>query len=192
MRHRVLFVLVLCLAAVAVLGIGASAAAADPNFPGVSTAHLAHVWPLDGSWWSGGAGWGDSTAHPAGTPIPAGDDIVIYGEVVLPVKADAEGARQGLLLSVTVKGPRGDVIVRTTEAESPQFWWDVRWYPAADGWWRGWEVFVGQLPAGNYQITFVMHQPETAQIWDYDESGNLVLTVVKAFKWTFKSSFTVQ
>jgi hypothetical protein len=45
-------------------------------------------------------------------------------------------------------------------------------------------VYVGQLPAGTYQVTFVMHQPEAFVAADS--------TVVKAFKKTFRCSFTVQ
>ena len=184
MRHKALFVLVLCLAAVGMLGIGASAAAADPFWPGVSTAHLAHVDPVDGHWWMGGAGWGDATVYASGTPIPAQDSVVIYVAGVWPAKADAEAISQVLLLSVTVKGPGGDVVVKTTEAQSPQSWWPVKWYPAEASWWRGWEAYVGQLPAGTYQVTFVMHQPDTVVTSDS--------TVTKAFKKTFRCSFTVQ
>jgi hypothetical protein len=192
MRHRVLFVLVLCLAAVAMLGIGASAAAADSVWPGVGTAHIAHVVPIDGQWWTGGGGWGDGTAYPAGTPIPAEDSVVIYADAVMPVRADAEAMPQNLLLSLTVTAPDGDIVVATTEAQSLKYWLPVKWYPAANGWWRGWEVFVGQLPAGTYKVTFVLHQPETGMMYDWDDDGNVVLTVVKAFKKTFRSSFTVQ
>jgi len=192
MRRKIVLATVLCLAVAAIVGIGASAAPADPVWPGVSTAHIAHVYPDDGHWWSGGAGWGDGTVYPAGTPIPAEKSIVFYQSAVLPVKADAEGISQGLLLSLKVTAPDGSVVVATTEAQSPQFWLRIQWWPAANGWWRGWEVYVGQLPAGTYKVTCVAHQLETVVISLYDENGNLVPTVMKAFKKTFRSSFTVQ
>ncbi len=192
MNRKILLAIVLCLIAAAMLGIGASAAAADPFWPGVSTAHLAHVWPTDGHWWMGGAGWGDATDYPSGTPIPRQDSVVMYVAGVWPVKADAEATSQDVLLSVTVTGPGDSVVVTTTEAESQKFWSPVKWYPAENAWWRGWEVYVGQLPAGTYQVTFVMHQPEAIVVSDYDVSGNLVPTVAKAFRKTFRCSFSVQ
>jgi hypothetical protein len=191
MKVKVALVLVLCLAAVATLGIGASAAAADTGWPGVGTPHVAHVWPTDGHWWSGGAGWGnDYAAYAPGTPIPAQYSVSMFGEAVMPVRSDVEGIAQDLLLSLTVKDPDGDVIVKVTEAQSAQYWTDIKWWPAA-GWWRGWEVQVGQLPAGTYRVTFVMHQPDTVVVWDYDDNGNLAPTVVKAFKDTYHCSFTM-
>ncbi len=192
MKRKIVLATVLCLALAAMLGVGASAAAADPFWPGVSTAHLAHVWPTDGHWWMGGAGWGDATDYPSGTPIPARDSVVIYVAGVWPVRADAEAMSQALLLSVTVTAPDGRVVVTTTEAESPRHWLPVKWYPAANGWWRGWEVYVGQLPAGTYRVAFVMHQPEAIVVSDYDDDGNLVPTVAKAFRKTFRCSFSVQ
>lgn len=183
MNRKFLVAPVLCLAAVAMVGFGAPAATADPFWPGVSTAHLAHVWPTDGHWWMGGAGWGDATDYPSGTPISAQDSVVIYVAGVWPSRADAEAMSQAVLFSVTVTGPDRSVVVATTGARSPDYWWPVKWCPAEDGWWRGWEVYVGQLPVGTYQVTFVMHQPEAVVASDS--------TVTKAFKKTFRCSFTV-
>ena len=191
MKHKVALVLVLCLAAIGMLGIGASAAAADTGWPGVGTPQVAHVQP-DGSWWSGGAGWGnDYTAYASGTPIPARDSVSMYMEIVDPNKSNMQQVPQIFLISVTVKGADG-IVLKTTEAQSALFWHPVKWYPAPAGWWRGWEAHVGQLPAGTYQVTFVQHLTTTVETSYLDDSGNWMPVVIKPFKDISRFSFTVQ
>jgi hypothetical protein len=191
MKHKVAVVLVLCLAAFAILGIGASAAAADTGWPGVGTPQVAHLQP-DGSWWSGGAGWGnDYTTYASGTPIPAQDSVSMYMEIVDPIRANMELVPQIFLVSVTVKGADG-IVLKTTEAQSAQYWHEVKWWPAQAGWWRGWEAHVGQLPAGTYQVTFVQHLTTTVETSYLDDDGTWVTDVIKPFKSISRSSFTVQ
>ena len=192
MRYKAALVLVLCLAAVAMLCVGASAAAADTGWPGVGTPQVAHVQP-DGSWWAGGAGWGnDYTTYEPGTPIPARDSVSMYMEVVDPNKSIMDRLLPQILLnSVTVKGPDG-IVLETTPQQSAQFWHPVKWYPALAGWWRGWEAHVGQLPAGTYQVTWVLRLTTTVEVSFLDDDGNWVPMVVKPFRDISRSSFTVQ
>jgi hypothetical protein len=191
MKHRAVPALVLCLIAAAMLCIGASAAAADTGWPGVGTPQVAHVQP-DGSWWAGGAGWGnDYAVYAPGTPVPAQDSVSMYMEIVDPDKSIMDKLPQILLNSVTVKGADG-IVLKTTEEQSAQFWHPVKWWPAQAGWWRGWEAHVGQLPAGTYQVTWVQRLTTTVVASYPDENGNWVPFVQKPFKDTAKFSFTVQ
>jgi hypothetical protein len=185
--------LVLVLLALALsLGVVASpAGAATMGLPHVAQPSVAYVIPLDGSWWSGGYGWGGFTAHAAGTPIPAQDYIIVNVEWIDPSRALVASMPQWELFSVTVKSGNR-VLLRTSEAQSAQFWTDVAWDPTMAGWFRQWDVPIGRLPAGDYQITFVDHLTTTVEGSLLDENGAWYPAVVKPYKDTYKASFSVR
>ena len=158
MRHKAALVLVLCLAAVAMFCVGASAAAADTVWPGVGTAHVAHVWPRR-SLVDGRGRLGRRHRLPLRDADPgAGQRRPSTWRSSDPTRRHG-GMSQILLNSVTVTAPRRQRRRDDHRSESAQYWSPVKWYPAANGWWRGWEAHVGQLPAGTYQVTWVLRQP---------------------------------
>jgi hypothetical protein len=193
MKHKVAVVFVLCLAAVAMLSIGATpAGAAAGGLPEVAQPGVAYVDPSDGDWWSGGNGWGGYTLYLPGTPIPAQDFVTLYAAPVIPDKPLLEQFPQILLASVTVRAANGELVVKTTEEQSAQFWGKIAWSPVDAAWYMPWQVPLGQLSPGTYQVTFVVHLTTTVQATVYDETGNLVTVVIKANKEIARSSFTVQ
>ena len=195
MRHRVLFVLVLCLAAVAMLAIAASPAAAGAGGePQVATPVVAYFHIEDGNWWSGGYGWYGSTNYEPGTPIPAQDFITLYEAVEIPDRSVVEQFPQIILLSLTVKGPNGDVVVKTTEAESAKYWGTIKWDPFGTmsplpAWGRHWQVPVGYLRPGTYRVTYFRCLTTTMEFTAPD-TGELI--VIEPFRDCIKLSFTVQ
>lgn len=190
MKTKCLILVVLALA-LSLGVVAAPAGAATMGLPHVAQPDVAYIVPFDGSWWSGGYGWGGFTPHTSGTPIPAEDYVVINVEWMDPSRALTKAIPELELFSVTVKSGNR-VVLRTAEEQSAQFWTDVAWDPTMAAWFRQWNVPVGKLPAGDYQITFVDHLTTTVEASLLDENGSWYLTVIKPYKDSYKASFSLR
>lgn len=191
---KIKILLLVLLVSVAMLGIVASpASAAYSGLPHVATPEVAHLYPFDGAWWSGGYGWAGFTAYQPGAPIPAQKYVIVDFNWMDPDKALVERLPQVDLYSLTVRAANGVVVVKTTEAQSAQYWSKVTWMPTLDAWYRVWAVPLGQLPAGTYQVTVVDHLITTIEGSLFDEAtGTWYPAVIAPCKDTYRSSFTVQ
>jgi hypothetical protein len=195
MSRKAWVVLVLCIAALTMLAIAASPAAAGAGGEAqVATPAVAYFHIEDGNWWSGGYGWYGSTNYDPGTPIPAQDFIMMYEAVEIPDRSLVEQMPQIFLLSLTVKAANGDVVVKTTEEQSAQFWGTVKWDPFASfapvpSWGRHWQVPLGYLPPGTYHVTTYLHLTTRVE-FTVPETGELI--VLKPFRDSIKLSFIVQ
>ncbi len=195
MRHKAVAVLVLCIAVLTVLTIAASSAAAGAGGETqVATPAVAYFHIENGNWWSGGYGWYGSTDYGPGTPIPAQDFIMMWEAVASPDRSILEQTPWVYLLSLTVKAANGDVVVQTTEEQSPQFWGPMKWDPFATmaqfpSWGRHWQVPLGYLPPGTYQVTSHLHLTTTIE-FTVPETGELI--VLKPFRDSIRLSFTLQ
>jgi hypothetical protein len=113
------------LASVVLLTFAVAAAPAGAGvggLPQVGNPEVAHLHLYDAHWWSGGYGWVDGTACPPGTPIPAQDFIIAYGDAYNPDRSLVEQFPQIFSLSLTVKAANGDMVVMITQEQSAQFW----------------------------------------------------------------------
>lgn len=192
MRHKACVVLVLCLAALTMLTIAVSpAAAATDGLPQVGTPNVARVLLYDGEWWTGRWISGGTTWYPPGTPIPASDYVMLCGAPFDEDKSLVEELPQFLFYSLTVKDADNKVVVKTSEEQSPQFYGPVTWNPSEGYYYRLWEMPLGQLPPGTYDITFVDRLVTTVVGWYRDENGDWVSVVYKPSKGILRTSFTV-
>jgi hypothetical protein len=194
MHRKVAVAVVLCLAAVALLGIVASPAGAGAGGqPQVGTPDVAYVHLLDAAWFSGVSAWGDNILYPAGTPIPAQDFIIGWQEAINPDRSLVEQFPQIFLVTVTVMAANRDLVVETTEEQSAQFWGPISWDPfntvPFPMWRRDWQVPLGQLSPGTYQMTYGVHQITAMEFTD-PATGQLI--ILKPWRKSFRSSFTVQ
>jgi hypothetical protein len=158
----------------------------------VATPAVAYFHIEDGNWWSGGYGWGGSTLYEPGTPIPAQAFITMWEGLEIPDWSLVEQFPQIFVLTLTVKAANGDLVVKTTEEQSAQFWGTVQWDPfntVLPMWFRHWEVPLGRLSPDTYRITYVVRQTTTMEFTD-PATGQLI--VLTPFKATFRPSFTVQ
>lgn len=195
MRREAWVVLVLCLAALTMLAVAASPSAAGAGGePQVGTPEVAYFHIFDGNWWSGGYGWYGSTTYEPGTPIPAQDFIMLYEAIEIPDRSLVEQLPQDYLISLTVKGANGGVVLQTTEEQSAGYWGTVKWDPFGSfigiaTWGRHWQVPLGYLPPGTYRVTDQERLTRTVEFTDPTTGG---LVVQPPFRVTYRTSFTVQ
>jgi hypothetical protein len=194
MKAKLLFLVLLASVVLLTFALTATpAGAATGGLPQVGTPEVAYVHLLDGAWFSGVSAWGDNMLYPAGTPIPAQDFIIGWQEAVNPDRSLVEQFPQIFLVTVTVMAANRDLVVKTTEEQSAQFWGPISWDPfntfPFPMWRRDWQVPLGQLPPDTYQMTYGVHQTTAMEFTD-PATGQLI--VIKPWRKSFRSSFTVQ